>query len=360
MRSLSLTIGALIVLAACGSNASDSTDAGSTDTVTSPIAEFLGESYAFDDSEESRAQLIADERERQEVIAACMRDQGFDYIPVDPAETFFFEEPGELEWGSDEWVAKYGFGITTMWFSQEEVGPNLVGHDYAAFEEQASSDPNQAIVEEMSFSEQDAYYAALYGDQDFPEFDDTLSDEEMNAQIEELDFQPSGCEAEAYNNDEDSSFRFYEEFGQELDSVYERAQNDPRIVEAEQETSDCVADKGYTYTSEEDLYQQFDEQMAAIESTTSFPGDELTDEDFSTMSPEELDEIFNQPRVLSEEALATLGEIQAEEVAMAVAVNECGGGFANQGTLFQEIMAEYEQEFLDQNADRLADFKAEG
>lgn len=358
MRAVSMLASALLVLAACGSSSSD-TEAASGDTVTSPIAEFLGEDFVFDDSEESRARLIAEERDRQELIAACMREEGFEYIPVDPEQSFFFEEPGDLEWGSDEWVAKYGFGITTMWFSQEEVGPNLVGHDYASFEEEQSNDPNQEIVEAMSFSEQDAYYAALYGNDDFPEFDETMSDEEIDAELEDFDFRPSGCEGQAYNESDHPSFKFYEEFGDELEGMYERAQNDPRVVEAEQEIASCVADKGYEYTNEQEVYQRFDTELTSIENTLTFPGDELTEEDFSTMSEEELNAIFNQPRELSDEALETLAEIQAEEVSLAVAVNECGGGFANQGNLVQEVMAELEQEFLDQNADRVAEFKAE-
>lgn len=360
MRCFSVAVAALVFLAACGS---DTTDAGSGDSedFVSPIAEFLGQdTFSFDNSEEAQARFIADERERQELIAACMRREGFEYIPIDPEENNFFEEPGDLEFGSDEWVAKYGFGITTMWFSQEEVGPDLVGHDFGSFEDQIAADPNQAIVQEMSLSGQEAYYVALDGDQQFPEFDETLSEEELEAQFEDFDFQPSGCRGEAYNESSDPSFRFYEEFNDELEVMYERVETDSRFVEAQQEVSDCVADEGYEYSTEEDLYERFNSEIMVIENSIDHPGEDLTEDDFGSLSPEELEEIFNQPRILSEEALATLAGLQQEEIELAVVVNDCNGGFANQGRLFQEILAEYEQDFLDQNEDRLAEFKAAG
>lgn len=360
MRCFSVAVAALVFLAACGSDGSDTT-AGDGEAFVSPIAEFLGqESYSFDNSEESQARFFAEERERQDLIAACMRSEGFEYIPIDPEENSFFEEPGGLERGSDEWVAKYGFGITTMWFSQEEVGPDLVGHDFGSFEDQIAVDPNQAIVEAMGLTEQDAYYIALDGDQQFPEFDETLSEEEMEAQFEDFDFQPSGCRGEAYNDSADPTFRFYDEFSDELEAMYERVQTDARFVEAQQKISDCVADKGYEYTADEDLYERFESEMMVIDNSIDHPGEDLTEEDFGSMTPEELDEIFNQPRVLSEQALATLAELQQEEIELAVAVNDCDGGFESQGRLFQEIVAEYEQDFLDQNEDRLAEFKAAG
>ena len=78
------------------------------------------------------------------------------------------------------------------------------------------------------------------------------------------------------------------------------------------------------------------------------------------MSEEELDAIFNQPRQLSPEALEKLGELQAQEIELALVVNGCGGGFADQRELIQEVVADYEQRFLDENAELVEEFRAEG
>ncbi len=345
-----------VFLAACGGSTTETDNAAS-----SPLAEFLGDdvSLAFGDGDQEAAQaaFAEQERERQQVIAECMQREGFEYIPMDTSDFLIFEEADGLEYGSTEWAAKYGFGITTQRFSQEEVGPDLVGYDDSGFRDQMENDPNSAIVEAMSESEREAYYEALYGGEDsFPTFDDSLSDEEIEAQLEDFDFQPSGCEGEAYS--EDDSNRFYQDFSDELEEMWERMEADPRIAEAEQKVADCVGEKGFDYTNMEDLYERWEPEMSAIEEDIGYPGGDLTEEDFAQMSEEELDAIFNQPRTIPDDVKARLGELQQEEIAMAVAVDECGGGFENQADLFNEVRVEYEQQFVDDNADRLADYKS--
>ncbi len=71
-----------------------------------------------------------------------MREQGFEYLPIDTtAQQAFWEEQscGDLEWGTDEWTEKYGFGITTQRFSQAQVGPDLVGSNWDVTSDQRSS-----------------------------------------------------------------------------------------------------------------------------------------------------------------------------------------------------------------------------
>ena len=353
---LPIALALALALAACASD--EGTTEAAAEDPASPIAEFLG--VDFSDSEASQARYVEEERARQEVIAACMREQGFDYTPIDPEQyTFFGEVDDEVEWGSDEWVATYGFGISTMRFSQDEVGPDLVGYDDSAFVEEDFVDPNEDYIQSLTTEEQDAYYAALYGDpDDFPAFDETLSDEELEAQFEDFEYEPQGCEGEAWTESGDPYQGFYTEFGDELDEMYQRIESDPRIVEAEAEVADCVADKGFTYDGMENLYMQFEEELSTIDEAVGYPGEDLSDDDFASMSEEEIEAIFNQPRELSDEARSQLADIQARELELAAAVNECGGGFAAQENLYAEIVAEYEQEFLDDNADRLAEFES--
>lgn len=362
VRGLMATVAALtLITAACGSG--DGTETGSDGgQVSSPIAEYLGMPDFSGDPADAQAQAVAQERARQQAIAACMKEQGFEYVPMDPSENMFFGGEEGLEPGSDEWVAKYGFGITTMRFSQEQVGPDLIGHTY---DEMFSpdDDPNHAILEAMSESERRAYQEALYGGDDFgPQFDESLTEEEMEAQFEELGpeaFMPGGCEGESMANDPSQAFYF--EFNDELDDMWKRIQNDPRIVAAEEEIGRCVADKGHQYDGMENLYQQFESDLNQIE-TELWGGDfgpDISEDELASMSEAELEVAF-QPPELSDESRALLADLQAEELALAQAVNECGGGFAGQEELYNEVRVEYEQEFLDTHADRLADLKAGG
>ncbi|MEO7376987.1 MAG: hypothetical protein ABI074_10010 [Nakamurella sp.] len=144
----------LLLLAACGSSDTDTSGStggtGGTSTSTSrfsPLEEFLSPSSSGgSDTPEAYA---AQEKRVQELITTCMTDQGFDYIPfVYPIETA--TSPQSTDWGSRDWAAKYGYGISTM-----DSGVSTSSS--------AAVDPNQAIVEAMSPGEQQAYSEALYG-----------------------------------------------------------------------------------------------------------------------------------------------------------------------------------------------------
>ncbi|MEM7338973.1 MAG: hypothetical protein AAF467_10015 [Actinomycetota bacterium] len=367
-RVAALASASVLLFAACAGGTSGSTNAegdgvSAEGGFTSPIAEFLGEeTFDFSDPEAAEARYLEEERARQDVIAQCMADQGFEYVPFVPDTGFGFIASDGLEYGSEEWVAKYGFGITTTWFSQEEVGPNLIGNDYGNFEEAFANDPNQEIRSGMSDAEAEAYDGALYGDQSFFEVDETLSEEEAEAQFDDFEpnFEEMGCQGQAYNESDGNTAAFYQEFNDDLDVMYERMEADPRVQEVEREVAECVTGKGLEYTDIDEVNERLFEEVSALESQVGFPGENLTDEDFENMSPDEIEAIYNQPRELPEEVLTKLGELQAEEIELAQAVEECGGGFDAQQDLAFEILAEYEQEFLDDNADRLAEFQAEG
>ncbi len=361
-RWLAPVIGMAMVIAACGSEETEA--ASGSDGPSSPLAEFLGEEDYFSlDEEAGQAAFVAEERERQELIATCMREQGFEYTPVDPEQFFSFDDADDgLEYGSDEWIARYGFGASTQWFSQEEVGPDLVGHDFGDPSDfEPSDDPNASYYATLSLEEQQAYDEALYGADFFESFevDETVSEEEL-AEDDQADlYLPGGCEGEAYE-DSGGSMQFYSEFSDELDEMYERAFADPRIVAAEQEVADCVVERGLEYTDIEEVTEGFYDEVQALDAEIGWPGDELSEEDFAELSEAELEEIFSQGRVLTDDQLERLADIQAREIEMAVAVDECGGGFEAQAQLFREVIAEYEQQFLDDNADRLAEFEASG
>ncbi len=352
-------VAVLALLTSCGGgNDTDAGgDGGGDEAVSSPLAEYFGQDYGSD-PEQAQAQVVEEERARQEAIAACMKTEGFEYIPQDPSQYIQFESPDGVEYGSDEWTAKYGFGISTQRFPQSALGPDLIGYDESQMG-LGVDDPNMKIRDALSPEEQAAYDEALYGDMSAFEIDPTLSEEEQTKAMEDMQYEPGGCEGEAMNAADNPSQKVYTEFSDEMDAMYERIQADPRIVEAEQKVKDCVAGKGLEYPGQEEVYTMFEDRLTEIDAQVTYPGADLTEDDFAAMSEEELTALSSQPPVIPDEAKAKLAEVQAEEIALAKAVNECDGSFEDQGKLYSEVSAQYEQEFIDAHADRLAEIKAE-
>jgi len=357
-----VAIALTLLASACADDSSETT----AEAAASPLADFLGQGDFFSDPEAAQAQWAEEERERQDIIASCMQAQGFEYTPVDYSQFASFEQDLE-DYGSDEWVAEWGFGITTQRFSQQQVGPNLKGWEDQGFEDEAQEfvDPNQDYIEGLSQEEQDAYYEALYGgDNFFPEVDESMSEEEQEAIFEDLTWEPQGCEGEAFG--EDAGFSFYQDFEDELQDMEKRFEADPRVAERRQEVTSCVADKGLIFTDMDSIYERFEEEIQAMDPYANGdfaePDFGISEEEMAQMSEEELDEFFNdfefvEPE-LSDEDKAKLGELQTEEIELAVAVNECGGGFEQEYGQLADIRAEYEQDFLDTYADQLAEYKA--
>ncbi len=362
-KILLLGVPVALVAAACGGG-EDKADAA--DEVASPIAEFLGEESFFGGDPEQMAARFADqERTRQETIAACMTEKGFEYVAYVPEQAFDFTTTGDgLEYDSREYAERYGFGITTQRYSQEEVGPDLVGHDFSQFEENVDEDPNSAIREAMDEATLSAYDEALYGDpDDFPTFDpETMTDEELEAaEAEATSFTPSGCEGEAFA--QDTMNAFYNEFGEEMEELYESVLDDPRVKERLAEVSECMSGEGHDIPADGEIWEvmneRFEPVMQEIEASIGGnPAEDMAEEDLASMSEEELTEMFNQPREFPAEAKTKLGEVQAEETAIAVAHWDCGGNAGSQEIIL-EVVAEYEQRFLDDNAEDVAEFKAD-
>ncbi len=393
MRKKGLAISAVSVmlLSACGSG---STEAKSDESeAASPIAEFFGEEIGvgFDIGNEDFA---AQERKAQEAIASCMKEQGFDYTVVDnAAQMEVFSQ--ELEsYGTKEWSEKYGFGLTTMMFSQEQVGPELVGYSNVSeqqVQDMADNDPNQKALEAMSDNEREAYETALYGDFESIEFGESMSEEEIEAQFEAQaeDKNKQGCTEKAYSNQRSGAYsEFREEFSDELDALENDIDKNPTLVKKNEEIQACVKDKGLdfpgyndagfeelekrfdTESIQEEIYGSFDDvAMEEFDSVTTIVVAEGFEEDSieeEALSVNDLDkditesidpeEGFEEPE-LSEESKTKLAELQKQELELAKAVVDCDGVLKDVFDLYTEVYAEAEREFLEKNIDRANEIK---
>lgn len=378
MRLGIMVASAALLLGACGSG----NDVGSEEAAEyrSPIGEFLGFDTAADfNSEDEQAKYQEQEREAQQRIADCMRAEGFEYTPVDYSEFEVFEEAAREgpEWGSTEWVELYGFGISTQRFSQAQVGPDLIGYDGSFSEGDGDfQDPNQDYVEGLSEEERNAYYEVLHGVETGPEIDfENMTEEEVNEAYDDYyqnEYVATGCQNTVYENifeqddvfGEDSPFtQFQEEFGDELEELYNRVESDPRVVEARQKITTCVAEKGYPdYIDEQSVYEDIENRMSALESGNSFgdPFFGLSEEEMQSLGEEDFEAMIDEANneTMSDADKTLLGEIQTYELGLAAAVDDCGGGFfGGGGGELNEIRVQIEQEWLDANRDRLAEFE---
>lgn len=358
----------LVVASGCAGSSSEaggSGEGGSNNEYASPLADFLGYSSSNFDVEDEQDKWAEQERLVEEQVAACMQAEGFEYQPQDSSHSEMFVEEDEFEWGSAEFVAKYGFGASTQYFSQDQVGPDLVGHNYPTFmTEEDHVDPNQEYIDSLGESGQKAYHEALHGTDQGPEWDESLSDEENSEVMQEYyenEYVPTGCYNVAWegSQDQEANRAFDELFGDRLTEMYERLQADPRAAAILDETAACVGAKGYEY-DEENTQQEFYEKLEEIGNRGM--EDPFADVDMDTMTDEEAQAIIMEAEKLSPEDLVKLAEIQELELATAAAVFECNDGFlfSHQNPELQKIRIELEQQFLDDNAEELAEFEGLG
>lgn len=381
VRLFALALSLLLIAGACSSSSSSDVASGGTDgdaasggtraanaedqegwadlEFESPLADFLGQDYGGFQMDE--AAMIEQEREAGRVTAECMAELGFEYTPPDPSETMSFGMPDDLPPGSQAWVEKYGFGISTQMFPQSMVG-DLVGMPDEGFMGPGGDfvDPNQEYVESLSEGERDAYFEALHGaPPDFPPGGPDADPEEMEAAM--ADWEPSGCQHLAYmdgpHGPDSNVERFYQTFGDEMQTLWQRVEADPRVIDFTNEVGDCVAEKGMTWTGMENVWETFGPRIEELQDA-AYSSDPFAEAglDPEEMTERELEEFYLEASRLDSGQLAVLAEIQAEEIAMALAVSECSGGPLEEAKLMMSVRAEYEQKFLDENADALAEF----
>ncbi|MHA3684372.1 hypothetical protein ACXR2T_02850 [Leucobacter sp. HY1910] len=175
----------------------------------SPLATYTN--GLWDGEELTQEQIVKQQTEHEELIAQCMTNEGFEYTPVinTGVETNAESEVEAPDWGTDEFVKQYGYGIADNPFVQVMAERP---------EPEEFVDPNTAYVDSLSDTERAAYWEALTG----PE----LTDEELAA-LEEgdgnaeagYDWKTSGCDGFARH-----------ETGQDYDP-YVAASEDPQYAD---------------------------------------------------------------------------------------------------------------------------------
>ena len=308
LPALTATLVALALAGCTGGTSSASAEDGGPMTA---FYEKLGGSFEDEDYERQQ-------REMEEIIAACMAEQGFEYTPAEPTR---FEEPEDLpEWDSKEYAEQYGYGATT---SDEIYGG---GEEYV--------DPNADYLATMSESEQAAFYEALYGTP--PEVDPEADPE---AEVE-YNWEESGCSGKASHEVYEENGGIWEDpeftaLSDEMSTEWEAVMDEPKVSAARDKWVECIADAGFDFSSPDEPQQEIYDELNAL---------------YEAAAPAEGAEI--DPDASFEPDAEAMAELKAKEMKLAVADYECkeSSGF----TKAQEAaFAAIEQRMWDKYGERL-------
>lgn len=165
------------------------------------------------------------QRRSEELIAACMKGEGFEYTPQ--TDTIPQGAIDSLTGNRKEFVAKYGYGISTF------VEPPKKG----------VRSPNEAYVAKLSKADKRAYNIALLG------FD---PDKPGAAAGVGAGLSDKSCVGKAQRELFGDMAKLIA-LGSKFEDLAKRLNGDPKVVRAVREWSACMKKGGYTYAKEDDV-----------------------------------------------------------------------------------------------------------
>lgn len=262
-----LAVGALLTMTACGGSAGSSSKGSAGETPLPGVKE-------FGLNEEQFAQHI---EQTQGLIARCMADAGFEYIPVDvktieAGQARVRTEPGYTRRTFKE---RWGLAVTTRF--DHPVRDTGLG-------------PNLRLWKALPPADQEAYAHTLWGENP----DDPLAD--FVFAFDEEDFSSTGgCTRKAVAQ----VFTKPQLRGTYVNPKDVLVEQDPRIVKALKKWSECMHDAGYEYQKDQDeIIDEYGDRL-----------DELLDGD--------------DPRSLTGARAAALKKLQQEEIKVSLADLDC-------------------------------------
>ena len=238
----------------------------------------------------------------ENLIRDCMKAQGFDYVPVDPAaqQAALVGAPGMSK---DDFEKQYGYGITTLYEQRRQL---------------AVAGPNKALRDSLGEADRKAYDKSLYGDDPTATFAEALDSGDYS--------RLGGC-IKVATDQVFGGADVLSSLAEKLEQLDEKMRADPRMVKVVQAWSACMRAAGF---------DGLDEQ-------------EEVDEVLKT----KLEEIVESP----EEQAAADGEagydktalaaLQKEEVAMVSADIECEEEHV--ADVEETVTEEYEETFREEN-----------
>jgi hypothetical protein len=228
-----LTLAASLALSGCtpAANVAEPDDdpaAPAQTTAKTPFSPYWDAMYGVYDARDE-----IEKREKvEELVAACMAAEGFDYTPINqtPADSISSYEEG---WGTENWVAEHGYGAYP---TEEET---------AAIDAQVlAEDPNQEYVAGLSENEQAAYYTALQSPSPDRESVAAMKDGDAPA----YDWESAGCQGAAQHEvmgDDPTQSERYAPLVAAMNALDQDQLTDPAMAPIDAEWSACMDDAGY-------------------------------------------------------------------------------------------------------------------
>jgi len=316
-----------IIVLTIGSACSVGNPFGQEEAV-SPLAEYIG-------TDEASTQLLdsppSDPHERQmhreEAIAQCMNEKGFAYTvnTEDLDNEAIPQNPSNLDYA--EFTAQYGFGTTTLAFSQDQTGPELKGYPKPL--PQQITNPNLAHVEQLSPDSRLAWYEALLG----PEEAGVADLQPAEQILDTPSLGSAGCRGETTTSNEQET-EFYRQFGDRLAIVDQQVEQDQEWIGYHSELEKCVVNNGLEFVTPETAFNHWAAELQIIEAQAQGPNTQLP-----------------------EDALQRLEALQTAEIASASALLECQETSAERAELKQKLTHKYQRQFVEQNKASLESFK---
>lgn len=252
-----LAVGA-VALAGCAK------DSGQSGATADPVEEGPLDKYwsaIYGGEEWTEEQYQDQDRKREELIARCMADEGFEYIPADSTSySFSAEDTDGPQWGTLEFAEQYGYGMIS-WPGMEDMSEEPTD-EYV--------DPNQDYVESLSPSEQEAYWSTLYGAPMTEEDMELQEEDEEGASYYEYDWTTNGCWGWADHelNGETSNANFWEDPEFEdmmtaLESMYTTLyEGNADLAALDAEWAACMAESGFDgmttkMAAQDTLYEEY-------------------------------------------------------------------------------------------------------
>lgn len=238
---------AALLLALAGCTSAPGTTADGSD---SPLNKYMMSIYGGNLSEEEQiAKSEKDNIEREELVAQCMVEEGFDYVPAIYPSSMMFSSGDEWKPEDREWVAQYGYGMVNWPGKNEQTDP---GTEWV--------DPNQEYVESLSESERTAFYEALSGP---PVPEDQMSEDGSY----EWNWETSGCYGFAQHEMEGEDPLQSEAHKPLMDAIqefYTSMQSSSDFADIDAAWADCMADAGQTgFATQSDAQNSLSEELNA-------------------------------------------------------------------------------------------------
>jgi len=234
-------LGAVLAIAACGGGSDGGATAASgrstsPSSSSSPSGATVEDQLGFD-----AAGILARQSRVEAAIAQCMKNEGFDYVPIDP----FAQRAalvGSSRLSDEDFLKQFGYGISTLW-----------GHG------NPQSDPNQRLRATLGLADRRAYDRALWGENKGATFAEAVD----SGHFDRL----GGCTLKA-TEAVFGGAQFLTQLQGKLDELDDRILEDRRMVKAVEAWSSCMAAAGYRYEDPDeidaDLFRRMEKLVGPI------------------------------------------------------------------------------------------------